>query len=106
MTDQTTAAAAVLAAALAPPQKSGGAAGALWFFLAGFGGPWWYLGRPGSAIVAFLAYSLCAALMLVGVGFVLLPILWAIDGLAVASTLKKHNRERNRILTAGFAAAR
>ncbi len=95
---------AILAVATAPPQKSGAAAAALWFFLAGFGGPWWYLGRPVSAVFVMVAYWVCAALMIVGVGLVLLPLLWVADALAVWSSLAKHNRGREQRLRAAIAA--
>jgi len=95
--DDTTAK-AILAVAAAPPRKSPGATAALWFFLAGFGGPWWYLGRPLSAIVAMLLYGICGALIFVGIGLILLPILWIIDALAVWSTFRKHNAERDNVL--------
>src|SRR5262245_49156436 len=91
---------AILAVATAPPQKSGGTAAALWFFLAGLGGPWWYLGKPISAIFAVIIYGICAALIFAGIGLVLLPVVWIIDALAVSSTLRKHNRKRAQILEA------
>jgi hypothetical protein len=94
---------AILAVATAPPQKSGATTAALWFFLAGFGGPWWYLGRPFSAIAAFVAYAICTALIFAGVGLVLLPLLWIIDALAVRSSYKKHNGDREKLLRAAVA---
>jgi len=94
----------LLAVATAPPQKSAGVAIALWFFLAAFGGPWWYLGRPGSAIGAIVLYWICGALLVVGVGLFLLPILWIIDLLCIFSTIRKHNRQREQQLRAALAA--
>jgi hypothetical protein len=94
-TDQSQAR-ALIAVATAPPQKSNGTTWALWFFLAGFGGPWWYLGRPGNAILATIAYIFCGALILVGVGLFLVPVLWIVDAFAVRSSLRKYNGDRER----------
>ena len=71
---------AILAVASAPPPKTA----AHGFSLAGFGGPW-YLGRRVSAVGALILKGICGALTLVGVGLVLLPALWVIDAIAVAT---------------------
>lgn len=104
MSDNETAK-AILAVASAPPQKSTGAAAALWFFLGAFGGPWWYLGKPGSAIAAIVVYWTCALLTLVVVGLFLLPVVWIIDLLCIFSTLKKHNQQREQQLRAALATS-
>lgn len=94
---------AILAVAALPPQKSGGVAAALWFFLAGFGGPWWYLGRPVSALFAMVAYWICGALIVVGVGLVLLPMLWVVDALTVWSSLRADQKKREKQLRKALA---
>ena len=104
MANEDSTARAILAVATAPPQKSGGVAAVLWLLLAGVGGPWWYLGKPFSALFALFAYWTCFALIFVGVGIVLLPILCLVDGLAVWSTVKKQNSARVKLIRAAMAA--
>jgi len=96
---------AILAVASAPPQKNGGVAAALWFFLAGFGGPWWYLGRPVIAIAAMCMYWLCGVLIFVGVGLFLLPGLWLIDAISVYQSVRGHNQKRLKMLKEAVATS-
>jgi hypothetical protein len=57
----------------------------------------------GSAIGAMILYWVCTALVLVGVGLVLLPILWIVDGLAVWSSVRKHNDRGVEMLHAALS---
>lgn len=52
--------------------KSTGAAYLLWFFLGGFGGHRFYLGRTGSAVAMLLLTLIGAVTLIVGVGIVIL----------------------------------
>lgn len=102
---------AMIAAALAPPQKNKGAALALWFFFGPLGGPWWYLGHWGWALVKFLIYGFFSALFilsLVAAGeghaddartiFGIALVGWLVtvifDGVSVSAAVDQYNRDR------------
>lgn len=82
--------------------KSIGASYLLWFFVGGFGGHRFYLGRTGSAIVMLLLTLVGIALSVVGIGFALLAIvgIWAlVDAFLIPGMVAAHkNKIRNELL--------
>lgn len=87
----------LLAVADAPPKKSGNVAAVLWIFLNGLGGPWWYMGKPFSAIAAVIAYAFCAFL-LVFAGIPIILILWIVDLICLSSSFRQYKRNREEYL--------
>ena len=90
--------------------KSIGASYLLWFFLGGFGGHRFYLGRKGSAIAILLLTILGVATTVIGVGIFLLGIsgVWVlIDAFLIPGMVAQHkNQVRNDLLQQALIAGR
>lgn len=89
-------------------KKSAGICYLLWFFLGGFGGHRFYLGRTGSAIAMLVIYILSWILVFVG-GIGLLGIgaigVWLIvDAFLIPGIVRENNTALQQRIETGFGA--
>ena len=89
-------------------KKSAGICYLLWFFLGGFGGHRFYLGRTGSAIAMLVIYILSWILLFaagIGLfGLAVIGIWWIVDAFLIPGIVQENNTALQQRIESGLGA--